>query len=231
MGTHLKRSIRAFAVLALLALPSVSLADVTPAPVVAPVTPTAPVQTPVQTPTQTHTQTQTQTQTPTKTGPTAAELAAQKKAAAAQAKARAEAARKARIAAAKAKAAARARAAAEAARKHAALVAAQKKAAAERARLVAQQQHAEDTAEATFQKALQRDDAFRFATTAATSIGASAAIVAAPLDPADAKAGSKAFATSPTDSPPIPLFAAIAAAVALMAAAGYAVRSRAWLVR
>ena len=229
MGTHLKRSIRACAVLALLALPSVSLADVTPAPVVAPSTPTAPVQTPVQTPTQTPTKTQ--TTNPTKTGPTAAELAAQKKAAAAQAKARAEAARKARIAAAKAKAAARARAAAAAARKHAALVAAQKKAAAERARLVAQQQHAEDTAEATFQKALQRDDAFRFAASAATSIGASAAIVAAPLDPADAKTGSKAFATSPTNSPPIPLFAAIAAAVALMAAAGYAVRSRAWLVR
>ena len=64
--------------------------------------------------------------------------------------------------------------------------AAQKKAAAEHARLVAQQQHAEDTAEATFAQALQRDDAFRFATSAADSIGASAAVQAAPLDAADA---------------------------------------------
>ena len=37
MGTHLKRSIRAFAVLALLALPAVAFADVTPAPSPAPV--------------------------------------------------------------------------------------------------------------------------------------------------------------------------------------------------
>jgi hypothetical protein len=226
MGTTLTRSIRAFAVLVLLAFPTVAFADVTPAPVVAPTAP--PVSSPPKT---THTTPTQQTTTPpTSAGPTAAELAAQKQAAAAQAKANAEVARKARLAEAKAKAEAARKAELAAAKHRAAVVAAHKQAAAEHARLVAQQQHAEDTAEATFAKALQRDDAFRFAATAAESIGATAAIQAAPLDAADAKAGSKAFATSPTNAPPIPMFAVILAAVALAGAAAYAVRSRAWRV-
>jgi colicin import membrane protein len=232
MGTHLTRSIRAFAVLALFALPAQSFADVTPAPVVAPSPAPPPVSTPVQTPTHTTTPPQQTTTPPKSTAPTAAQLAAQKKAAADAAKARAAADKKARIAAARAKAEAARKAALEAQRKHAALVAAQQKTAAERARLVSQQQHAEDTAQATFAKALQRDDAFRFAASAADSIGATAAIDAAPMDAAGAKVGAKAFATSPTNAPPIPIFAVILAAVALAGAAAYAVRSRAWrLVR
>jgi hypothetical protein len=227
MGTHLKRSIRAFAVLALLVLPAVSFADITPAPTPAPTAP--PVSTPTQAPTHTTTPRQTTT-TPKSKGPTAVELAAQKKAALAAAKAKAASERKARIAAARAKAEAARQAKLEAARKKAALLAAQQKAAAERARLVSQQQHAEDTAEATFAKALQRDDAFRFAASAAESIGATAAIDAAPMDAADATVGSKAFATTPTNAPPIPMFAVILAAVALAGSAAYAVRSRAWRV-
>jgi colicin import membrane protein len=236
MGTTLTRSLRAFAVLALLVGPTAAFADVTPAPVVAPVAPPA-ATTPAQTPTQTTSQPQQTTSQPTSTGPTAAQVAAQKQAAAAAAKAKAEAARKAKIAEAKAKIAA-ARAKAEAARKaalaaakhRAQVLAAQKKAAAERARLVAQQQHAEDTAQATFQKVQQRDDAYRFAATAADSIGATAAIDAAPLDGADSKAAPEAFASASSSTPPIPLFAAILAAVALAGAAAYAVRSRAWRV-
>ena len=117
-----------------------------------------------------------------------------------------------------------------AARKKAAAEAAQRKAAAERARLVAQQQHAEDTAEATFAQARQRDDAFRFAASAADSIGASAAVQAAPLDAADAHADARAFDSSPSNTPPIPLLAAVAAAIALAAASAYAIRARTWRV-
>jgi uncharacterized membrane protein len=227
MRTNLKRGIRAIAVIALLALPVGALADVTPAPVVAP-TPPPVASTPVQTPTQPTTPTRSTTPTQSTT-PSAAQIAAQKKAAAAAAAKKAAAERKARIAAAQAKAAAARKARIAAARQKAALLAARQKAAAEHTRLVAQQQHAEDTAEATYAKALQRDDAFRFAASAADSIGASAAVHAAPTGPADAT-GSTVFATSPTKTPPVPLFAAVLAAVVLAAAAAYVVRARAWRV-
>jgi colicin import membrane protein len=228
MGIPFPRAVLAFAVSAMLTLPATALADVTPAPVVAPSTPTV-SSTPVQSSTPSSSSTSSTSST-TSSATSAAALAAQKKAAALVAARKAAEAKAAKIAAAKARAAEQRRQKIEAARRKAALVAAQKKAAAEHARLVSQQQHAEDTAEATFAKALQRDDAFRFSTTAAQSIGASAAIEAVPMGAADPKAGSKVFATSPSSAPPIPLFAAIGAAIALAAASAYAVRSRAWRV-
>ena len=231
MGTSSKRSVRALLTLALLALPTVAFADVTPAPVVAPTPQAPPTQTPTQSQTPSQSQTPTQSQTPSKSQTqTAAQIAAQKKADAAAAKLKAAQAKQAQLAAAKAKAEQARQARLAAARKQAALVAAQKKAAAEHARVVAQQQHAEDTAQATFAHALQRDEAYRFAASAAESIGATAAMQSAPIGASDTSAGSKAFATTPSNAPVIPMFAAIIAAIALATAAAYAIRLRAWRV-
>ena len=245
MGTNLRRGLLAFAVFALLATPTVALADVTPAPVVAPTAPPvvdaacAVLDTAFETPSS-HVELDEQlsfdharehvddgadprgaeeaTRDAEEGGGGCGRQAGGRRACREDRRGEGEGrgSRQAKIDAARTRSAA--------------LVAAQKKAAAERARIVSQQQHAEDTAEATFTQALQRDDAFRFSTTAAESIGASAAVQAAPMGAADATAGSKAFATSPTSAPPIPMFAAVAAAIALAAAAAYAVRSRAWRV-
>src|SRR5262249_8878095 len=106
-----------------------------------------------------------------------------------------------------------------AARKAAAL--AKKKAeAAARAKLVAQQKHAEEVAQSQLAAAEKRDQGYRFRASAAGSFGATASMAAPPL------AGTPSEASSASPASPIPLFAAIGAALALVLAGGYAVRVR-----